>query len=270
MNRIKGYIYEINTIDDLCKMDSVMHRVHPVCKIVVTFIYIICVLSFKPGNIVGLVPMIMYPVIFFTLSNIRFAEFISRFKYCLGLLAVVGLFNPILDRSCAFVIGTFVVTNGLVTFVTLMIKEVLALSAVFILIATTGIEKLCYGLAVMKIPGMITGLLLLTYRYIDVLINEVHNMACAYKLRAPGQRGIRMDAWGSFLGSILIRSMDRAKEVYMSMIMRGYSGDFTYIRVDKVSAQDILFLIATSSVCVMVRMVNVAVYIGEFILSRGV
>ena len=46
----------------------------------------------------------------------------------------------------------------------------------------------------------------------------------AYTLRAPGQRGIRVEAWGSFAGMLLLRSMDRAGAVYQSMLLRGFDG----------------------------------------------
>ena len=50
-------------------------------------------------------------------------------------------------------------------------------------------------------------------------------MQQAYSLRAPGQKGIHISAWGSFLGQLL-RSMDRAQALYESMELRGFSGEF--------------------------------------------
>ena len=51
-------------------------------------------------------------------------------------------------------------------------------------------------------------------------------MQQAYSLRAPGQKGIHISAWGSFLGQLLLRSMDRAQALYESMELRGFSGEF--------------------------------------------
>ena len=52
-------------------------------------------------------------------------------------------------------------------------------------------------------------------------------MTQAYRLRAPGQKGVHLKAWGSFVG-LLLRSIDRADEVYHSMLLRGYNGNFVY------------------------------------------
>ena len=51
-------------------------------------------------------------------------------------------------------------------------------------------------------------------------------MIQAYSLRAPNQKGIHISAWGSFLGQLLLRSMDRAQELYYSMLLRGFRGEF--------------------------------------------
>ena len=42
----------------------------------------------------------------------------------------------------------------------------------------------------------------------------------AYALRAPGEKGIHFRAWGSLLGQLLLRSVDRAQLVYESMLLR--------------------------------------------------
>ena len=113
--------------------------------------------------------------------------------------------------------------------ITLMIKGVLCLMASFLLIATTTIEEICYGFRQLHVPKILTSLMLLTYRYVSLLLEEVDIMTTAYHLRAPGQKGIHYKAWGSFLGELLIRTMDRATTIYESMELRGYHGEFYYV-----------------------------------------
>ena len=61
-----------------------------------------------------------------------------------------------------------------------------------------------------------------------VLLDEVSAMTQAYSLRAPGQKGIHISAWGTFLGQLLLRTMDRADDLYEAMMLRGFSGEFHY------------------------------------------
>ena len=67
---------------------------------------------------------------------------------------------------------------------------------------------------------------MLVYRYIIVLLKETERMTDAYMLRSPGQKGLHYKVWGTMVGQLLLRSMDRAQIVYDSMRLRGYCGEF--------------------------------------------
>ena len=83
----------------------------------------------------------------------------------------------------------------------------------------------------LHVPKIIPTLLLLCFRYISLLLEEVSVMITAYQLRAPGQKGIHISAWGSFLGQLLLRSRSWPKnELYDSMCLRGFYGEFYYAK----------------------------------------
>ena len=123
-------------------------------------------------------------------------------------------------------VGTLAVSGGVLSMLTLILKGVFCLLASFLLMATTTIEAICRALRQLHVPKLLTNLLLLTFRYVGLLLSEVAVMQQAYSLRAPGQKGIHISAWGSFLGQLLLRSMDRAQALYESMELRGFSGEF--------------------------------------------
>ena len=72
------------------------------------------------------------------------------------------------------------------------------------------------------VPGILITQITLSYRYIIVLLREMERMWTSYHMRAPGQKGIQIKAWGSFLGLLFLRSMERADNIYHSMLLRGY------------------------------------------------
>ena len=80
------------------------------------------------------------------------------------------------------------------------------------------------------------------------MTEELSVMTDAYHLRAPGQKGIHVSAWGSFLGQLLLRTMDRAQELYSSMLLRGYHQHFHYAPVRPFAAKDGAYL-ALSCLC---------------------
>lgn len=65
-----------------------------------------------------------------------------------------------------------------------------------------------------KIPSVIVTQVMLTYRYVTLLLSEAGRITQAYALRAPNQKGINIKNWGSLLGHLLLRTIDRADEIY--------------------------------------------------------
>ena len=223
---IERSIRDLREMDTLASGDSPLHRVSAGAKLLVTVVYSLVVVSFDKYNMSGLLFMLLYPAVLFAVSGIPVSTCFYKLRFVLPLVLAVGIFNPVLNRTPAFSMGSFVVTAGMISMVTLMTKGVLCLMASFLLMATTRIEALCGALRKIHVPSMLVTLLLLTYRYAAVLAEEAAVMTQAYSLRAPGQKGIHYSAWGSFLGQLLLRSMDRAQELYASMLLRGYRGDF--------------------------------------------
>ena len=158
----------------------------------------------------------------------------------------------------------FTVRAGVISMLTLILKGFFALLASYILIATTTIEKICYALRLLFVPKILVTEVLLIYRYITLLLAETERITQAYALRAPGQKGVHFRVWGSLAGLLLLRSMDRAGEVYESMSLRGYSGDFQYM-ADKtpLRAGDLLFGAVWIALFVLFRSVPVLTLVGN-------
>ena len=180
------------------------------------------------------------------------------------LLAAVGLCNLFFDRAPVLDLGLVVLSGGWVSLLTLLIKGMFSFLAVYLLIATTGIEAVCTALRQLHVPRVLVTTILLTYRYIVLLLQEANRISTAYALRAPGQKGIHFRAWGSLLGQLLLRSMDRAQLVYESMLLRGYhcgsnaSAPNTHARTGGV-----LFAAVTVVYCLVFRCIPVFELIGN-------
>ena len=80
----------------------------------------------------------------------------------------------------------------------------------------------------------------------------------AYSLRAPGHRGGHVSAWGSFLGQLLLRSMDRAQIVYDSMMLRGYQGEFYDAAKEPCHIKDYMYLAAWCVLFFVLRICSLA------------
>lgn len=87
-------------------------------------------------------------------------------------------------------------------------------------------------------------------------------MTQAYHLRAPGQKGIHISAWGSFLGQLLLRSMDRATALYESMELRGFHGEFYYAAGEKSARYSWLYALGWGALFALARLVNLPALLG--------
>ncbi len=266
MNHMTQAMRELHQMDELSSMDSVIHRCHPLAKLLVTIVYIFTVASFSRYDLTGLIPMVFYPMLVFTISGLSVRLCFHKLRFILPLVCAVGIWNPFLDRTEALIIGNAVITGGMISFVTLILKGIYGLMASFLLIATTNIEKICYALRMLHLPEFLATQILMTYRYISLLLQEAGTMMNAYMLRAPGQKGIHFSAWGSFAGQLLLRSMDRAQELYQCMQMRGFNGMFYYADVEPFRIRDAVYPVFWIMAFLIMRFVNLSELVGGMIL----
>ena len=262
MDKISNATVELKEMDALAAADSPIHSLHPMCKLLVTSFYIALVVSFSKYDFTGLIFMILYPVLMFQAADISVRLCFYRLRVVLPLVCAVGIANPFLDHTPIMQVGNIVITGGVISMVTLIMKGIFSLMASFILIATTPIDTLCAALRSIRVPGVLVSLLLLTYRYIGLMLSEVSVMTQGYKLRAPKQKGIHVSAWGSFLGQLLLRSMDRGEELYNSMKLRGFNGEFFYADIPKCSVSGVIFTSFCIAAFFVARFVNFAALLG--------
>ena len=268
MNKMDRSLFELREMDKLAAGDSPVHRVCPAAKLLTTIAYIAVTVSFGKYQLSSLLVMILYPVMLFSLSGIPMGTCFRKLRFVLPLVMAVGAFNPVFDRTPMLTIGGVTVSGGVISMLTLMAKGVFCLMASFLLMASTPIDRLCAALRRFHIPPILVTLLLLTYRYVGVMTEEVSVMTDAYHLRAPGQKGIHVSAWGSFLGQLLLRSMDRAEELYGSMQLRGFSGSFVYAESSRCGFRDLVWTVVWTAAFVLCRVFDPAALLGSLLTGR--
>ena len=262
MSRMNQAVYEIHSLDGMANEDRWVNRIHPLVKLCVTIVYIVRVVSYSKYNLSGLFSMVVYPVILFMMGEISFVDGMRRMRIVLPLVCVVGIFNPIFDRDIICHIGTIGISGGVISMISLMIKGILTVFGSYLLIATTSIEKICFAFRLLHIPKIFVTQILLIYRYISVLLAEANRITQSYALRAPGQRGVHFKVWGSLVGQLLLRSMDRAEDIYESMCLRGYQGEFYYGNQIRFRLQDGIYLLFWLAVCLAFRFLPVLEIVG--------
>ncbi|MDR0498111.1 MAG: cobalt ECF transporter T component CbiQ [Holophagales bacterium] len=253
----------INRLEQLAMQDSPVHRLHPMAKLIVTFFYVVTIVSFPPEDISGIIPFLLYPAVMMPLSGTPYRPLLQRLMFALPFSLMGGISNLIAVRGVAFYIGSFVVSQGMVSFVSIMLKTLLSVFAVLILIASTSFVEISCQLTILRIPKIICLQLVMTYRYLSILISETASMLTAYSFRGPNQKGIKMKDMGSFAGRLILRSFDRAERVYQAMKCRGFNGIYYGRKHGGFRLSDGIFIALMTLLVIFLRFFNLSLFFGR-------
>ena len=265
MLQIESAFLDLGRLDRLGRGDSVIHGLDPRAKLLVTLIFIGTVVSFGRYELSGLVPFLLFPVATATVAGLPLRFLFRRLLLVAPFAILVGIFNPLLDRTVLFHLGPLGVCGGWASFASILLRFFLAVSAAIILIATSGFYELCLALEKLGAPKAFVVQLLLLYRYIFVLVEEAVRLMRARSLRSFGARGTGLQATGSLLGHLLLRTLHRAQRIYLAMQCRGFSGEFHLMKACQLTWIDVVFALAWSVTFLFMRFVNISQRLGSII-----
>lgn len=264
MSNIMNSIFDMRLLDDLARKGTVIHRIHPLIKLLTTVIYLTVVVSFGRYEIIGLLPLLFFPVLVITLAELPLLPILKRMLLAAPFVVGIGILNPVFDHQ-VFMVGGLTISRGWITFFSIFLKCLLTVSAALLLIATTGMDRLASALRMLKIPRLFVLQLLLTYRYISVLMEEVSRILMAYSMRSPQQKGIQSKVWGSLTGQLILRTFERAQRVYLAMCLRGFAGEYNMGKNRRITVRDLAYLVGWSLFFALVRIYNIPMLIGSLL-----
>ncbi|MDF2656166.1 MAG: cbiQ2 [Bacillota bacterium] len=265
MSKLAESLNKIQTLEELSDGITVLHRIHPMAKMITTIFFLVVVISFDRYQISGLVPFFIYPILMMAIGEIPYKSVLSRLVIALPFSFFAGLSNPILDRQTAFLLAGLPISWGLLSFFSILLKTVLTVMAVLIMVATTPMDQLARQLVRLRIPKVFVMQLMLTVRYLTIIIAEASSMMNAYHLRSVKQKGIDLNHVGTFMGQLLLRSYSRAERVYLAMKCRGFNGEYHFAQAHAVRKSDILYCIGLCTGFFIFRWCNLSMIIGRLL-----
>lgn len=265
MNKLENRWLELRSLDELTNGDSVIHRLNPVVKLITTLAFLVIVASFSKYDLAGLIPLIFYPVLLISLAGLPAGMLAKRTLLALPFVVFVGIFNPILDQTTLMHVGPLAISGGVVSFCSIMIRFTLTVLAALILVATTGIDAICGALSKLRVPHVVVVQILFLYRYLYVFIEEVGKTIRAHSLRSPYSSGIKFRVWGSFVGLLLLRTLDRAQRIYHAMLCRGFDGQLRILRSWRLTKSDFIFLFSWLIFFLAARIINIPQWLGTLV-----
>jgi len=259
---------DLRHLDELAANDTEIHRLNPCIKIITTAIFLIVVASFSKYDLISLLPLFLYPLALMNRAALPFSVIAKRVLATVPFVLFIGIFNPLLDHTPGFQVGPFLISNGWISFFSILLRFVLAVASALILVATTGMDKIGSALLKMHVPKMFVIQLMFMYRYLYVLLEELSRTLLAYSLRSFQEKGLHFRVWGSMLGQLLFRTIDRAQRIYQAMLCRGFNGEIRLLRYNTLTKIDIAYCLGWSTFFLVARIYNIPQWLGALLIGR--
>ena len=124
-------------------------------------------------------------------------------------------------------ISTLFKKQGYILFLNCTVKAILAIVLILIASSTTRFSHLLETLRQFKVPNIFIHLLSFMYRYSFLLEDEFLRISRAYQSRNINNKDnfSKVKILSNILGTIFIRTYERAERVYLAMCSRGYDNE---------------------------------------------
>lgn len=251
--RLEQAIVTLNARQLSAADDSRLAGIDPRAQLVVTLLYLIAMLS-VPLRCTGMIIWFAaYPIVTAPLAQTSYGRVLRNSLYVLPLLVLIGIFNPFYDTATAFTIGKVGVSRGWVSFISIMVRGLLAVQALLLLIYTCGFNRMCEAMRRLKVPSALVTQLLMVYRYLAVLLQEALSMQRARSARAYGRTSYSVSMWGPFTGQLLLRTIERSRRIDMAMKARGFAGSLCVARESRWTLCDTVYTVAWTAMFALLR-----------------
>lgn len=255
------------TIDILARSERMEGTANAVpdarALIATTLVFLCLMLSVPMGRPVMLLLDALYPIVAAPLCGESFGRIFMRSLWVLPLVAFIGMFNPILDRTPAFTVGSLTVSEGWLSFAVIILRGLLAMQALLILISSHGFTGICRGLARMGLPAFLTTQLLLVFRYMRVLLEQLLTMRRARESRGYGRTRYPLRFWGEMMGQLFLSTIDRSQRIHRAMLSRCFDGTIPFYQRNQSHwrQQDTLWTVLWTALLIALRIVEPSAYL---------
>ena len=248
-------------IDRYASLDSPLHRFDPRAKII-AFLVLIFSIVLVPELKIALLGLVV-ALFFLLLSRIPLS-------FVFGYLKWVALFVFSLFAILAFSFPgeelfrfsfLSITAEGLHEGSLISLRAFSAVLLIFPMIGTTSFDRTIKALDSLSVPNTLVQILMFTYRYIFVFVDEFERIWTAmasrgFKLRTTFYA---LRTIGMALGMLFVRSYERAERVYQAMRSRGYTGNPKTLTEFELCRKDYILAVFIVAVAISLHVLPVLV-----------
>ena len=200
--------------------NSVLRRISPLVKVCFTLGFLLLTVSLQRYDWRGCTVFALCPFLFAIIGKIRVG---GLFRMTLGAFPFVlcaGISNLFFDRTPVAVWNTWTLNGGVIALIVLLGKTLATVGMVMTLSAATPMQEISGVLVRLHVPCLLVLQVQFLFRYLFLLLEEARNVGNAYFLRNPAVRAVPLKDWGTLVGRLFLRSVERANCIYKAMQCR--------------------------------------------------
>ncbi|VUT28290.1 MAG: Energy-coupling factor transporter transmembrane protein EcfT [Candidatus Syntrophoarchaeum sp. GoM_oil] len=207
-------------IDRYHRLSSPIHNWDPRAKLVsilVLIFSIVLVYNLKMA-VVGL----FFAMVILLISRIPLSFVLSHIKWVILFVSPFIIILPLRIGDGGIGIDPYGLWYGSL----IVLKAIAAVILIFPMIGTARFDTSLKALLDLKVPNKLVQMLVFTFRYIFVFIEEFHRLMRSLESRhfEIKTRIYTITTLGKAMGMLFVKSVERAERVYDAMISRGYDG----------------------------------------------
>lgn len=241
-------------LDQYSALESPVHRLDARAKIIAFLALIVIAVSTPPGAWTAFLGYGAFLVLMAAASCLPVRHLLRRAWIVAPFVAMTAIFIPFMKGGGQGAGPAGVSRPGLMIFWNVLIKSGIAVLSMILLSSTTPFPSLMRGFERLKAPRVMVMLASFAYRYIFVLVDEAERMERARDSRCYGGRWLwHARVIGQMIGTLFLRSYERAERVYVAMASRGFDGRIAAQAETRMAAADCAFVAASVGFFVVLR-----------------
>ena len=162
--------------------------------------------------------LLSIPIVFLTIGALVIAIGVSDIAQGLFSIRVAGIYLYVSETS-------------IISALSLILKSLSAVSCLYFLYVTTPIEHIIGLLTRMRLPKIMTEMMLLILRFIFILLDLSKNMSTAQNSRLGNRNfSARLRSSSTLISSLFVKAFIKSEDILKAMESRGYDGRVDFVR----------------------------------------
>jgi len=213
-------------IDKFAHLKSPLHSWDPRVKIISILCLILSIVLVNNLFVAAL--GLMLAVILVFLSRIPFRFVFLHLRWVILFVALFLIIMPLTVSGNEIARFHFlsISERGLRMAFLIALRAVGAVLLIFPMIGTMRFNLTTTALQRLKLPNKLVQMIIFTYRYIFVVLDELGRMFMAARARGfkSGTNFRTLKTVGNLIGMLFVRSYERTEHIHRAMVSRGYDG----------------------------------------------